>query len=73
MKLPKLYAFYYLFSRSAHRTPNFMNPESFAYLLFEGFFQLKVLNQYQNTPKNANITRHINEKKVLCKTLNWGN
>ena len=31
-------------SRSAHRTPNFMNPEYFVCLLFEYFFQIKVLN-----------------------------
>ena len=31
-------------SRSAHRTPNFTNPEFFVYLLFEYFFQIKVLN-----------------------------
>ena len=31
-------------SRSAHRTPNFTNPEYFGYLLFEYFFQIKVLN-----------------------------
>ena len=33
-----------LISRSAHRTPNFTNPEFFVYLLFEHFFQIKVLN-----------------------------
>ena len=42
-------------------------------LLFEYFFQIKVLNQYQNTPKNANITCYIQKKKPLCNTLNWGN
>ena len=31
-------------SRSAHRTPNFTNPEYFVCLLFEYFFQIKVLN-----------------------------
>ena len=31
-------------SRSAHRTPNFMNPEYFVCLRFEYFFQIKVLN-----------------------------
>ena len=35
----------------------------FCFLLFEYFFHVKVLNQYQNTPKNANITRYINKKK----------
>ena len=40
---------------------------------FEYFFQIKVLNQYQNAPKNANITSYIKKKKTLCKTLNWGN
>ena len=55
-------------SRSAHRTPKFMNPK---YFVFEYFFQIKVLNQYQNTPKNANITRYIKkEKNTLCN--NWG-
>ena len=34
----------YSISRSAHRTPNFMNPEYFVCLLFEYFFQIKVLN-----------------------------
>ena len=52
-------------SRSAHRTTNFMNPKYFVCLHFEYFFQIKVLNWYQNTPKNARIT--------LCNTLNWGN
>ena len=60
-------------SRSAHRTPNFTNSKHFVSLLFEYFFQIKVLNQYQNTPKNANITRYIKNKKSLCNTLNWGN
>ena len=31
-------------SRSAHRTPNFTNPEFFVYLIFEYYFQIKVLN-----------------------------
>ena len=53
-------------SRSAHQTPNFTNPEYFVCLLFEYFFQIKVLNQYQNSPKNANITRYIKRKKTLC-------
>ena len=44
-------------SRSAHRTPNFTNPKYFVCLLFEYFFQIKVLNWYQNTSINANITR----------------
>ena len=30
--------------------------EFFVYLLFEYFYQVKVLNYYHNTPKNANIT-----------------
>ena len=30
--------------RSAHQTPNFTNPEYFVCLLFEYFFQIKVLN-----------------------------
>ena len=46
-------------SRSAIPTPNFMNPEYFVCVLFEYFFQIKVLNQCQNTPKNANITCYI--------------
>ena len=33
----------------------------------------KVLNQYQNTPKNSNKTSYIKKKKTLCNTLNWGN
>ena len=33
-----------LVSRSAHRTPNFTNPEYFVCLLFEYCFQIKVLN-----------------------------
>ena len=31
-------------SRSAHQTPNFTNPKYFVCLLFEDFFQIKVLN-----------------------------
>ena len=31
------------------------------------------MNYYQNTPKNANITRYIKKKQTLCNTLNWGN
>ena len=46
----------YLMPRSA-------NPEYFVCLLFEYFFQIKVLNQYQNTSKNANIMRYIEKKK----------
>ena len=38
----------YKTSRSAHRTPNFTNPDFFVYLLFEHFFQMKALNQYEN-------------------------
>ena len=60
-------------SRSAYRIPNFTNPKFFVCLLFEYFFQIKVLNWYQNTPKNANITPYIEKKKTLCNTLNWGN
>ena len=45
-----------LLTRSAHRTPNFTNPKYFVCLLFEYFFQIKVLNSYQNTPKNAKRT-----------------
>ena len=41
-------------SCSAHRTPNFTNPEYFVCLLLEYFFQIEFLNSYQNTPKNAN-------------------
>ena len=40
-------------SRSAHWTPNFKNPNFFVYLLFEYFFQIRVLNWYQNKPKNV--------------------
>ena len=60
-------------SRSAHRTPNFTNPEYFVYSLFEYFFQINVLYWYQNTPKNANITLYIKKEKPLCYTINWGN
>ena len=48
-----------LLSRSAHQTPNSTNPKIFVYLLLEYFFQIKVFNQYQNTPKNSNITIYI--------------
>ena len=58
-----------ILSRSAHRTPNFTNPEYFVCLLFEYFFQIKVLNQYQNTPKSANITHYIKKKKKHFATL----
>jgi hypothetical protein len=60
----------WILSRSAHQTPNFMNLEYFIHLLFEYFFQIKVLNQYQNAPKNANITRYIKKKNTLSNTLN---
>ena len=63
----------FCFFHSAHRKPNFTNPEYFDCLLFEYFSQIKVLNQYQNTPKNANITRYIKKERTLCNTLNWGN
>ena len=29
------------------------------------FFQVKVLDWYKNTPKNANITRYIKKKNIL--------
>ena len=35
--------------------------------------QLKVLDWYHNTPKNANITLYIKNIKTLCNTLNSGN
>ena len=60
-------------SRSAHPTPNFANPECFVCLLFEYFFQIKVLNWYQNKPKNDSISRYIKKKKPLCNNLNRGN
>ena len=41
-----------------------MNPEYFDRLLFLYFSRIKVLNQYQNTPKNANINRYIKKKKT---------
>ena len=50
-------------SRSAHQTPNFTNPEFLFIYFLSVFFQIKVLNQYQNTPKNVNITRYIKKKK----------
>ena len=69
----KEHCYFNIFS-SAHRTSNYMSPKYFVCLLFEYFFQTKVINQYQNTPKNANITRHIKKKKqTLCNTLNLGN
>ena len=45
----------------------------FCLFTFWLFFPDKILNQYQNTPQNANITRHIRKKKAFCNTLNWGN
>ena len=59
-----------LLSHSAHLTPNFTNPEYFVFLLFEYLFQIKVLNQHQNTPKKDKITRYIKKNKKLCNTLN---
>ena len=56
---------YNMISRSAHRTHNFTNPEYFVCLLLEYFFQVSILNQYQNTPKNVNITRYIKRKNAL--------
>ena len=50
---------------SAHRTPNFTNPEFCVYLLFEYFFQIEVLNQYQNALKDANVTLYIKKKNQL--------
>ena len=50
----------------------FYESQIFCFLLFEYFFQIKVLNYYQNTPKNANITRYIKkkkEKKLQCLKL----
>ena len=52
---------------SAHRTPTFTNPEYFFCLLFEYFFQIQVLNKYQNTPKNVNTARYIKKKKRCAK------
>ena len=49
-----------------------MNPEYFVCLLSEYFFKIKVLNSYQNTLKNAIITRYVKKKKLICNTLNWG-
>ena len=57
-----------LSSRSAHRTPNFTNPEYFACLLFEYFYQIKVLN----APKNANLTYYIKKKKHTLQHLKLG-
>ena len=61
---------WYYLSLSAHWTPNFKNHEYVVCLLFEYFFQIKVLSWYQNIPKNANKTRHIKKKKPLNNTLN---
>ena len=52
--LTKNYFHHYVFP-SAHWAPNFTNPKYFVCLLFEYFFQIKVLNQYQNTPKKCYI------------------
>ena len=41
-----------------------MNPEYFVCLLLEYFFQINVLNEYQNTPKNAKITCCIKKKTL---------
>ena len=51
------------------RIPNFCN-EFFVYLLFEYFYNAKVLNYYH---KNANITLYIKKIKTLCNTLNLRN
>jgi hypothetical protein len=48
--------------------PNFCN-NFFVYLLSEYFYQVKVLNQYHNTPKNANTTLYTRKTKTLCNTL----
>ena len=48
--------------------------EYFVCLNFEYFFEIKFLNWYQNTPKNAKVTRYVKKKKkTLCNTLNWRN
>ena len=47
------------------RSSNTQSYKSWIFCLFTFwvFFQIKVLNWYQNTPKNANITRYIKKKK----------
>ena len=47
-------------SHSAHQTPNYTNPEHLVCLLFEYFFQKKVIKIHPKT-------------HTLCNTLNWGN
>ena len=42
--------------------PIFRIPK-FLFIYFWVFFQIQVLNQYQNTPKTANITCYIKKKK----------
>ena len=51
----------------------FYESRIFCLFTFWVFFPDKVLNYYQNTPKNVNITCYIKKKKTLCNTLNWGN
>ena len=50
----------------------FYESRIFCLITFEYFLQIKYLNWYQNTPKNATITCYIKkEKKNLCNTINW--
>ena len=46
--------------------------EYFVCLLFEYFFQIKFLNWYQNTPKNAKVTRYVKKKKHTLQHLKLG-
>ena len=64
-----MFTYYLYLSRSAHQTTNSTNPAYFVCSLFEYFFQIKALNQYQN----ANITHYIKKKEPLCNTLDLGN
>ena len=72
MYVKKILGYIYLVQLIDHpilRIPNIF----FVYILFEYFFPIKVLNQYQYTPKNTDMTRYIKKKKTLCNSLNWGN
>ena len=59
-------------SNNQLRIPNFCN-KFFVYLLFEYFYQAKVLDWYHNIPKNANTTLYTKKIKTLCNTLKLGN
>ena len=54
---------YYILSSFSSSNTQFYKSQMFVCLLFEYFFQIKVLNYYQNTPKKANT--YIKKKKKL--------